>query len=348
MNRSGKRAVVIVSLVLVLAAGAFVLRNLLVGDGLAVPFVDQPPHCHLTSLEPRRQALADRPAVAIKIENHPQGRPITGLEHAELVYEEPVEGGLTRFLALYHCTDAEIAGPVRSARYVDPEFLLPYTRILGYAGANDIVEERLLEAGVVGIQEETPGGALVRIDRIGATFEHTLFANTKTVRRLGRKGFAEPPPDDIFEFGELDIEPQPRRASAVSITFGAGNIARFEWDGERWLRSDNGIALMTDTGTQLAADNVLIEEHTFDFSKTLGDVTGAPSPELVDSTGSGRAFLFRDGRVIPGRWERAATEDPVRFVTKAGDPMVLKPGRTWVELVPSRRGDFEGSFDVER
>lgn len=349
MARTGKRAAVVTSLVLVLAAGAFILRNLQAAENIPILGALAPdPTCSLTSLDPPRRALAERPAVAVKIENHPQGRPIAGIEQAEVVYEEPVEGGLTRFMAIYHCTDAEKAGPIRSARMVDPALLFPYTRILGDAGANDIVKEAMLEQGVVSVREEDPGGAMVRVPRTGVAFEHTLYANTTLVRRLGRNAYDEPPPADLFEFGDLEMEPAPRRASAVSMTFGAGNTVRFDWDGERWLRSDNGIPMMAETGGQVAVDNVVIEEHTFDHSKTLGDVLGTPSPEIVDVTGSGRAFLFRDGRVIRGRWERSSEGEPARFVDKQGDVMVLRPGTTWIELVPDDEGDLKGSFDVEK
>lgn len=350
MTRSGKRVAAGVTLVVVLAAAAFVLRS-----GAAGPIgniISEPdPTCPLTSFEPRRAERAERPAVAIKIENHPQGRPIAGLENAELVYEEPVEGGQTRFMAIYHCNDAEKAGPIRSARMIDSVLLSPYTRILGYAGANSIVDAHLRDEGIVRVREEDAGSAMARVPRPGIPVEHTLFANTALVRRLGRDRFDEPPRDDIFEFGDLDLEAEnrPRRAAAVSITFGAGNTVRFDWDGDRWLRSDNGVALTAESGEQLGADNILIEEHTFDFSRTISDVTGAASPEIVDVTGSGRAVLLRDGRIVRGRWERASEEDPVRFVTREGDPMVLKPGTTWIELAPTRRGgDLEGGFDVER
>jgi hypothetical protein len=84
------------------------------------------------------------------------------------------------------------------------------------------------------------------------------------------------------------------------------------------------------------------------FSKSIVDAAGNPSIEIADPTGSGRAVLFRDGRAIRGRWIRDSVEDAVRFETASGDPMVLKPGTTWVELVPSGKGDVKGSFSHEK
>ncbi|MDQ3983107.1 MAG: DUF3048 C-terminal domain-containing protein, partial [Actinomycetota bacterium] len=80
----------------------------------------------------------------------------------------------------------------------------------------------------------------------------------------------------------------------------------------------------------------------------LGDVLGTPSPEIEDVTGSGRAFLFRDGRMFTGRWTRETEEDPVHFETRSGDAFVLHPGTTWIELLPDDTGDLKGSFAVAR
>ncbi len=78
----------------------------------------------------------NRPAMAVKIDNHPRARPQTGLETADIVYEELVEGGLTRFMGIYHCGDAADLGPVRSARAVDPDIMTQYAPVLfAYSGS---------------------------------------------------------------------------------------------------------------------------------------------------------------------------------------------------------------------
>ncbi|HEV3471905.1 MAG TPA: DUF3048 domain-containing protein, partial [Actinomycetota bacterium] len=93
------------------------------------------PRCPLTGKEPRRGIDLDRPAVAVKIENSPQARPQHGLENADLVFEEIVEGGITRFMAIYHCGSSKDAGPVRSARFDDPKLARPFTRVLAFSGS---------------------------------------------------------------------------------------------------------------------------------------------------------------------------------------------------------------------
>ena len=340
MTRKMKKIAAIGGGVALLAGGSY----LALAKRSSLPIIGEvfaPATCPLTGLEPAREALLERPAVAVKIENNPLAYPLSGLEDAEVVYEEQVEGGMTRFMAIYHCTDSVHAGPVRSARIVDPAIVTPITHILADAGGNAAVREELDDFEIVHIDESEAGDAMQRVDRPGISFEHTLYGNTKALRRKGARKFSDVPPR-LFEFGEL--EGKARRAKSVTINF-SSSIIGWEWKEGRWYRTDGGEPLMSDTGDQIAADNILVEQHVVNLSDTLGDVLGTASPEIEDVTGSGKAFLFRDGKVVVGRWTRDSVDDPVRFETKSGDAMILTPGTTWIELVPSKKGEVTGSVD---
>lgn len=330
---------------LALAAGAFFLLANRPADIPIIGEVFEPTTCPLSGLEPRTEELVDRPAVAVKIENSSAAYPLSGLEDAEIVFEELVEGGVTRFMAIYHCSDSNEAGPVRSARLVDPAIMTPTTRILAYSGQNQPVLDALQEAGIVTLDEDSAGEGLFRIERSGVSFEHTLYAHSARLRRLGAKSYDDPPPEEL-DFG--DIQVKGRRARTVTISFSGASTIIYSWDGERWARSQDGQPFMTAAGEQFAVDNVLIEEHKVVLSRTIIDSAGNPSTEIEDVTGSGRAVLFRDGRAIFGRWTRESVDDAVRFVTKDGDEMVLHPGTTWIELVPNEQGDVRGEHSHER
>lgn len=343
MTSSTKRAAGIGGGVLVLAAATFFLlgnRNGSPLENLGDIVDPEPATCPLTGLEPRKESLLDRPAVAVKIENNPVAYPLSGLEDAEVVYEELVEGGLTRFMAIYHCTDAEKAGPVRSAREVDAAIMTPVTRILAAAGGNDHVRRVLTDADIVLIDEQTSGDAMQRIPRDGILIEHTLYADTTALRKVGRKEFDEVPPDDLRKFGDLEVKG--KKAETISLEFGTASSS-YEWDGTKWLRFDEGQPLMSESGQQLSTQNVVIEEHDIDYS-AVTDVTGTASTVIKDVTGSGRAVFFRDGRAVKGTWERETVEGPVKFLTKKGDEVVFAPGTIWIELIPSNKGEAKGSF----
>lgn len=333
--------------VLVIAVGAFFLlggRDAPVLGGV-IDAIDPPPStCPLSGVDPAKPAVLDRPAVAAKITNSSVAYPLRGLKDAEIVYEELVEGGLTRFLAMYHCTDASEAGPIRSARAVDPAIMTPTTYILAFSGANAQVFNKLDEAGIVQIEENVAGDAMQRIDT-GNSFEYTLFANTAAVRKLARDEYNEPPPEDVYEFG--DLEGTYKRASVVRLSFSPATQVGYEYENGKYLRFQGGQAFMGDDGNQIAVDNVIIEIHEVNYSQDK-DVAGASSTEIADVTGTGKAVLFRDGKIIRGNWSRESLEAPVRFTTKDGDPMVLAPGSTWIHLLPNAKGQLKGSFSFEK
>jgi hypothetical protein len=331
--------------VVALAAGAFFLfRNKLEDVPVLNKFV-APATGPLTGLEPKNEKALDRPAVAVKIENNSAAYPLSGLDKADVVYEEVVEGGLTRFMAIFHCSDSDQAGPVRSARIVDPGIMLPYTHILADAGGNDAVRKELDANDIFNIDESSAGGALRRVERSGYSSEHTLYGDTAALRKLGEKKFDEVPSDDIFEYG--DLQEGAKKTSSVTINMQT-TVVGYEWSGGQWMRLDHDAPLSMEDGTEIGVDNVIIEEHTVNLSDTLGDVLGTASTEIADVTGSGKAVLLRDGRRLTGKWIRDSVDEPVVFETKAGDRMVLHEGTTWIELMPNDKGEVKGSFTLEK
>jgi hypothetical protein len=349
VSPNAKKGLAIGGGVLVLAVGAFFLlgdRDVPVIGGIKDAIDPEPATCPLSGVEPRNESLIDRPAVAVKIENAAVAYPLSGLDEAEVVFEELVEGGVTRFMAVYHCTDSDKAGPVRSARVVDPAIVTPITRILSYSGQNAPVLAALEDAEIVRIDEDTAAGALERIPREGLSSEHTLYAHTKDLRKIGAKEFSDPPPDDMFEFG--DVQEGAKTAASVTINFNASNTVRYEWSGDGWQRFQGDEPFMIESGDQVSVQNVLIEEHTVNLSKTIVDVVGNPSLEIANETGSGRAVLFRDGKAIKGTWTREDIESPAVFETKDGERFVFAPGSIWIELVPDDEGEVKGSFSFAK
>jgi hypothetical protein len=296
--------------------------------------------CPLTGEDPSKGVDLARPAVAIKVENSPQARPQTGLEEADVVFEEIVEGGITRFLVIFHCHDSMQVGPVRSARFDDPKIAKPFTRLLAFSGANAIVLRELAEQKMVTVEENTSSGALFR-DPPGTIDIHNLFGDTTKLRKLDKAKRVDGAAGGFFEFGPLSSGA--KKARSVSVNFTSSNTIQYRWKKGAWRRYEAGAPFTTTGGGQIAVPNVLIQEVRVEHSGKIVDSAGNPSPD-IDLLSGGRAFLFRDGRVIKGTWKSKKKGTVTVFETKKGEPFVFDEGATWVELVPSRKGQVKGSI----
>src|SRR5262245_2320966 len=154
LSRRGRRTLTIGA---VLVAAALVLGVLALGGNNPVASVlgkvtgspAPPPTCPLTGLRPKGGTVPRRPALAIKVENLPLARPQTGLDSADIVYEEPVEAGITRFIVVYQCSEAARVEPVRSGRLEDPDILVQFGHpLFGYAGAVQAVVRKVKRTGL--------------------------------------------------------------------------------------------------------------------------------------------------------------------------------------------------------
>jgi hypothetical protein len=284
----------------------------------------------------------NRPALAIKVENSVEARPQSGLERADLIYEEVVEGGITRFMAVFHCGQSSRTGPVRSARFDDAKLALPFTRLLAYSGSNLIVENELEKRKLATFTELSAGDAFFRVPP-GSTDIHSLYANTEKIRaRAPRK--AKPPDPEIFRFG--DLNGRARKARKVTINFNPSNTIEYRWTKGAWRRWEAGKPFMVASGAQVSVPNLVIQEVRVDNSPKIVDPAGNPSPD-IELTGRGRALLFRDGRVVKGTWTIKKEGRAPVFKTRSGDAFSFRPGPIWIELVPSRKGAVKGSFSFK-
>jgi hypothetical protein len=303
----------------------------------------EPEVCPLTGEDPARGVDLDRAAVAVKIENSKEARPQSGLEDADLVYEEIVEGGITRFMAFYHCGDSDRAGPVRSARFDDPKIAHPITRVLGFSGANAIVERELDRKKMVALNElNTSNNAFFRVPP-GNLDIHSLFVDVSKLRAAAPDAKLDAPREP-FRFG--DLPRAAKRARSAVVNFNASNEISYRYRGGMWKRWEDGERFMTRRGRQIAVPNVLIQQVEVNNSKSIVDPAGNPSPDIA-LKGSGKAWLLRDGRVLRGRWKIARAGAAATFTTAGGDPFRFAVGPIWVELVPSPKGDVKGSVAIK-
>ncbi|MEV6000554.1 DUF3048 domain-containing protein [Streptomyces griseomycini] len=274
-----------------------------------------------------RERLPDgadvRPVLAVKIDNTPAARPHTGVDAADVVYVEQVEGGLSRLVAVYATRLPESVGPVRSARESDLELLRQFDRpVLAFSGAQGKLLPLIDRAPLEGVTPESSSGAYVRgTDR---SAPHNLYLRPERL-------MADPPGGAAlttgFRFGRPPAGGEPK--DALTVRYPAARTT-FTWSDadDRWLVSLDGVPATTTEGERLAPATVVVQYVTVRRSG-YRDFLGNNTP-YTETVGSGEATVLRGGRAYEARWSRLSAEDGTSFTTGDGERMTFARGQVWV------------------
>ena len=280
----------------------------------------------LTGMDITDPALAARAALVVKIDNHPQARPQEGLNDADIVFEENVEQ-LTRFAAIFQSADPAKVGPIRSGRSQDVDMLGSFNQpLFAWSGGNpnvtrmidssDLFDIGVMQRGTKGYYRDNRGR---RVDS-----EHTLFADGVALR--GNAPADRPAPPQQFQYRDPATPAAGTPAAGTDLAMDGVRAAwRWKADGGFYLRDEDGKPHET-TGGQVSAANVIVVEVEYHPSPA-----DARSPE-AQTIGTGKAFVYTGGNVVEGTWTRDDRLQPFVLTDSAGAPILLAPGRTWVEL----------------
>jgi hypothetical protein len=293
--------------------------------GVPVPVAPPPRVTVLAPLTglPVEPLAVMRSAIVSKIDASEPAMPQVGLDQADIVMEVKIEGGSSRYLAVFHSRQPAVVGPHRSARTTDPDLLSMFGHpLFAFSGANEGVVDRLAatpwKTGV------GPGEVPQAWFRDGSRpWPHNLFAWTEVLRSR-----PSPPawPAPRFVYRRPDEPAAGRAVGGMAASVGA--VPNFRWDGAigGWRRWIHGRAHVHADGTPVAPTNVVVLQTPYGVS-----AADAASPEAV-STGSGRAWVLTDGRVVDGTWTRPDRFAPDDLRDGAGRPATLLPGSTWIVL----------------
>jgi hypothetical protein len=286
-----------------------------------------PPVYPLTGLPAPDPMATLRPAIVVKIDNHMDARPQAGLNQADIVYEEIVEG-ITRFFTIFQSTDAGPVGPIRSARSTDVDLLDQLNRpLFVWSGGNRNVVREIGGANAISMAYgQGPGFYRDRRGRSVAT-EHTLFnEGTSTIYSQVQAGEVAPVP--FFSYRPVGT-PSTAGQPVTTIDAGMNSVpVHWAWDAGQglWIRSEYGAPHVDAAGVPVNAANVVVQFVPYQSSSA-----DARSPEAV-TVGEGDAWIFTDGKLIFGHWSRPDVSKPATFTDAGGQPVLLTPGRTWIEL----------------
>jgi DUF3048 family protein len=265
------------------------------------------------------------PVLCVKIDNASVARPQSGLELADLVYVEPVEGGMSRLLGVYQSRVPPEVGPVRSSRASDVELLANFGRpALAFSGAAAEVGALVAHAPVLDVSALARSGDYHRDGR--RPMPHNLYGDANLLRQGGA-----PPRDIGFRFGPPP--PGGRPVPGTEVGYSATAIG-VQWvpAESRWVISMDGAPLTSASGPRPGAATVVLQRVSV-RSTAVHDATGAASP-FAATVGSGDVVVLRDGLAFTGNWSRPTPDAITTFTLPDGSPLTFAPGPVWVVLVP--------------
>ena len=284
------------------------------------------PHRRVAALTGRPDPTAvtkRRSALTIKMDNTPQAHPQYGVNEADDVYEEIVEGGITRLAAIFNSNLPTIVGPVRSVRRTDREIVFPIGGVFAFSGGAQYAISSIETAPVTLIDQSNAGAAMFR--DLSRPPPHNLFANAELLMKEGGRVHSPPP---LFTYASRKVPAAGAPVGSFTVNFLSGFATSYQWDGKTrtWLRSIFGAPDVTATGVRVAPTNVIVMSVNY-----IGGVGVEGS--YAQMVGSGPVEVFSDGRLQKGRWFRRNIRLPTAYRSASGKVIALRPGQTWVELL---------------
>ena len=272
--------------------------------------------------------IPNRPALAVKMPNNRKAMPQTGLNEADIVFEQIINDGVTRFVAVFHSQGSDPVGPIRSGRAQDVDILTNLdSPLFAWSGGNDGVTGVVNNSSLVSLNYVRGfADAYYRRDGRGGA-PHNLFSSTDALWSFTPGDFALPP--QVFAYmlpGETAVGDL---ASIIEIDLDSIRV-RWEYDSisGQYLRFQYEEPHISELSGQVWADNVVV--LLVDYQRSPFD---RKSPE-AQTVGTGQALIFTDGVSRAGVWQRTSNADMWNLYTDEtlSERIGLSDGRTWVEL----------------
>jgi len=273
----------------------------------------------------------DGPVLVVKIDDTPPARPQIGLEVADLIYIEQVEGGLTRLAAIFSSEIPLIIGPVRSARISDIEIMQQFGRVaFAYSGAQSKLLPLIAASNVENFGAQRQGREIYANDLL----RNQPVAMILQAKTLMDRSKSENLPIAIsknmgWNFGGSPETGTPIASAKVSWPASSYDVTWTDSE-NRWLLDYRGVPNLAASGQQLGASTFVIQLVSITPSE-YGDKFGGVTP-ITQTVGTGRGYVLRDGMAIAGIWNRVSADSGTTWKTLNGEEILFAPGQIWIAL----------------
>ena len=273
----------------------------------------------------------DGQVLVVKIDDTNMAHPQIGLEDADVVYIEQVEGGLTRLAAVFSSTIPARIGPVRSARISDIDIMSQYGRVaFAYSGAQRKLLPVISAANLedLGAQHESSKIYTTDPNRI-QPYAMVLRADLLMQKIVDENLRVDSAKSVGFVFGDNPEGGVPTQEVVINWP-AATYIAEWSESESRWLLSHNGRLNLADSGVVLGPTTLVIQMVKISPSE-YGDKFGGVTP-LSETIGTGKAYVLRNGELFTTTWNRPFADSGTTFTLPDGSSMNFAPGQVWVAL----------------
>ncbi len=299
----------------------------------------------LTGMPVTGDASINRRPLNVRMPNDPNARPQYGLNKADIVFEMIVEGGVTRFSAIFHSMDADVVGPVRSYRFSDLHITQMLKGALVSSGStieeHDAVSQSIKDGNMLSVDAERDGAPYYRVAfRPAPNNEFTSTpADRQAVNRAGGSGPVDVPPLAFVPAGNTDPTAGgftgAQAATTMTVPFLGPWASTFTWDAaaKGYRRSQQGVQTVDGDGSgPILAKNVVVITTDIWTTSVLEDSLGSHGLDYR-MTGGGPVSVFRDGLRMDGTWKRDSVIDMFTFWDSSGKQLLLEPGQSWLSFI---------------
>jgi hypothetical protein len=290
-----------------------------------------PVTCPLTGTPAPGGTVPALPALAVKVDNYPAARPQSGLDKADIVFEEPVEGGITRYAAVFQCQQAALVGPIRSARNIDIGILSEFGKpLLAHVGGINPVLANINASALTNVDLGNYGSVIQHVP--GRYAPYDTYASTQALWATQPSNTT--PPQPVFTYSPTP--PVGTAVTAVAIPFSQTSNVVWQYNATAHV-FERFYGALPDTladGVQNSATNVVVQVVHVTYGPWFENSEGGLEVQAQLYGTTGPLQVYRDGVEVTGTWSRPTLASPTQLLNAQGQVIPLSPGTTWVELVP--------------